>query len=197
MLLQCQLVDSTYNVAFEYVNGNQTVAIKVPRTMPEEPDTAISKITGPTNASCVGFSAGYLRPHGQPDNQPDWPERCDFDQGLARQLAYKSILDAFFAIISGPVGLDQSTAANVLSTTLLRTRELNFLTNYARAMDPYSGAKGFEYNNALSGLSTAGRADLAGLIVPEPEDQRPALADELEIMFQNLTVSLMSSTAFQ
>ena len=193
MLLQCQLVDSTYNVAFEYVNGNQTVAIKVPRTMPEEPVTAISKITGPTNASCVGFSAGYLRPHGQPDNQPDWPERCDFDQGLARQLAYKSMLDAFFNLIGGIVALDQSSAGTILATTLLRSRELHFLTNYARTMERSSP----DWQNAHSGLFKAGRTDLAGLIIPEPMEKRPALARELEVMFQNLTVSLMSSTTFQ
>jgi hypothetical protein len=82
LMLQCQLVNSTYNVAFDYVNGNQTVTIQVPQTIPEgtvaaistitgptneasQPipeDTvaAISTITGPTNKTCVGFHAGYL-----------------------------------------------------------------------------------------------------------------------------------------
>jgi len=195
MLLQCQLVNSTYNVAFDYVNGNQTVAIDVPRTTSEEPVAAISNITGPTNTSCVGFHAGYyLNSSAVATEFPDWKERCDFDPGLARKLAYKSMLDAFFNIISGPVALDQSSAGNILATTLLRTRELNFLTNYARAMDVSSG---LEWKNAHSALFRAGREDLAGLIVPEPEDQRPTLARELEAMFQNVTVSLMSSTAFQ
>jgi hypothetical protein len=216
LMLQCQLVNSTYNVAFDYVNGNQTVTIQVPQTIPEgtvaaistitgptnetsqiiPEDTvaAISTITGPTNKTCVGFHAGYLlKQPATPIENPDWPERCDFDQGLARQLAYRSILDAFFNVISGPVALDQSSAGNILATTLLRTRELNFLTNYARAMsDPLQ-----TWKNAQSGLFAAGRADLAGLIVPEPENKRPALARELEVMFQNLTVSLMSSTVFQ
>ena len=97
LMLQCQLVNSTYDVAFDYVNGNQTVTIEVPQTVPEDTVAAISTITGPTNDTCVGFHAGYLLK--QPDipiENPDWPERCDFDQGLARQLAYRSILDAFF-----------------------------------------------------------------------------------------------------
>jgi hypothetical protein len=46
----------------------------------------------------------------------------------------KSVFDAFFNIVSGPVALDQSMAGKILATTLLRTRDLNFLTNYARAM---------------------------------------------------------------
>jgi hypothetical protein len=194
LMLQCQLVNTTYNVAFDYVNGNQTVAIKVPRTTPEESVTAISTITGPTNETCVGFHAGYLLNQTSPPTEfPDWPERCNFDPNLARQLAYKSTFDAFFDTISGPVALDQRSAGSILATTLLRTRELNFLTNYARAV---SGSSPM-WNNAHSGLFAAGRADLAGLITPEPEDKRPALAGELEVMFQNLTVSLMSSTAFQ
>jgi hypothetical protein len=194
LMLQCQLVNSTYDVAFDYVNGNQTVTIEVPQTVPEDTVAAISTITGPTNDTCVGFHAGYLLK--QPDipiENPDWPERCDFDQGLARQLAYRSILDAFFNVISGPVALDQSSAGNILATTLLRTRELNFLTNYARAMsDPLQ-----KWKNAQAGLFAAGRADIAGLVIPEAKEERPALARELEVMFQNLTVSLMSSTIFQ
>jgi hypothetical protein len=194
LMLQCQLVNSTYSVAFEYVNGNQTVAIEVPRATREEPVTAISTITGPTNETCVGFRAGYLLdPTATLVGFPDWPERCEFDPYLARQLAYKSIFDAFFNTISGPVALDQSSAGNILGTTLLRTKELNFLTNYARAMSGSSP----KWNNAHSGLFEAGRVELAGLITPEPEDKRPALARELEVMFQNLNVSLMSSTAFQ
>jgi hypothetical protein len=194
LMLQCQLVNSTYNVAFDYMNGNQTVTIEEPQSIPEDTVAAISTITGPTNETCVGFHAGYLLNQTSPPTEsPDWPERCDFDPGLARQLAYRSMLDAFFNVISGPVALDQSSAGNILATTLLRTRELNFLTNYARAMsDPLQ-----KWKNAQAGLFAAGRADIAGLIIPETKEERPALARELEVMFQNLTVSLMSSTIFQ
>jgi hypothetical protein len=151
--------------------------------------------TGPTNETCVGFYAGSpLLEWKINDTNPDWPERCDFDPLLARQLAYKSILDAFFNIVSGPVSLDKSSAGNILATTLLRTRKLNLLSNHARAIDVGPGP---EWNNALSGFAMAGRADLAGPILPESEDKRSALARELEVKFQNLTVSLMSSAALQ
>jgi hypothetical protein len=194
LMLQCRLVEATYHVSFEYVNGNQTVAIEVPRTTQDEPVTAINTITGPTNETCVGFHAGYLlKQTNPPTPDPDWPERCDFDPGLARQLAYKSMLDAFFNLIGGIVALDQSSAGTILATTLVRSRELHFLTNYARTMEnPWPDGQ-----NAQSGLFKAGRTDVAGLTIPEPMETRPALATELEVMFQNLTVSLMSSTTFQ
>jgi hypothetical protein len=56
------------------------------------------------------------------------------------------------------------------------------------------------WNSGLANLfdpPRTGRADVTVLIVPEPEDERPALARELEVMFQNITMSLMSSTTFQ
>jgi hypothetical protein len=197
LLLQCQLVNSTYSVAFEYVNGNQIVAaIEVPRTDLDEPVAAINTITGPTNETCVGFHAGYLLNQTYPPTEfPDWPERCDFYSGLARKLAYNSILDAFFDLISGSFTSDQSSTGNILATTLLLTRESSFLSNSARAMNSSLG-----WNSGLANLFEAGRtgrADVTGLIVPEPEDERPALARELEVMFQNITMSLMSSTTFQ
>lgn len=57
---QRRLVKSTYNIAFEYVIGNQIVAVKGPRHTPGDPIMAISMITGPTNGTCVNFRAGYL-----------------------------------------------------------------------------------------------------------------------------------------
>jgi hypothetical protein len=196
-MLRCQLVNSTYETAFRYPNGNQAVTTNNPPTSVEEPVPVVSLITGPTNTSCVGLSAGYLSNFspggGLTESDIDWPERCDFDPYLPRRLAYRSILDAFFNIISGPVALDQTNGGNVLSTTLLETRELHFLSNYARAVDTISTNT---WNNAQVALIDSGRGDIAGLTIPKPENERPLLASELERMFKNLTVSLMSSQTF-
>lgn len=187
-MLECQLVNTTYTTAFDYVSGNQTVRIDKPRNDDEKKIAAVDSITGPTNSTCVGLHGGYLLDTtAQTDTRPemyDWPERCDFDPYLARQLAYQSIMDAFYTAIAG----------NVDATTLLGSRELHFLTNYTRIVETNASVM---WNNAQVALFDLGLADLAGLTVPGLVDQLPPLAQEMEHMFRNLTVSLMSSPAFQ
>lgn len=197
-MLECQLVNTTYKTTFDYVNGNQTVRIDNIRTPDEQKVEAVDSIIGPTNSTCVGLHGGYLlNATAQTDTRPemfDWTERCDFDPYLARRLAYQSIMDAFYTAISGPVALDQSTAGNVIATTLLGTQEPSFLTNYARVVETNASVA---WNNAQVALLDLDLGDFAGLTVPGPVEKLPSLAQEMERMFQNLTVSLMSSPEFQ
>lgn len=195
-MLQCELIRSSYHTSFRYINGNQAVETDVLRTPLEESYEVISAITGPTNASCVGFSAGYLANnsfHGRAADI-DWPERCDFDPTLSRNLAYQSMVDAFFGVISGPVALDQENAGNVIKTSLLETEELDFLTDYSRATN-YD--RSLVQDNVQVSLVEMDRADIAGLTASDVGKARLTLAQALEDMFQNFAVSLMSSQPFR
>jgi len=55
--LQCTLVNSTYNVAFEYVNGSQAVQVEVPPTSRDAVIAAMPYVwsTAPPFLNCSGF----------------------------------------------------------------------------------------------------------------------------------------------
>lgn len=190
-MLQCQLVNSTYHVSFDYVNGNQTVRIDVPLTPEEKFMTTIDRVAGPVNESCVFLHTGhYHEPGGYAV-----PNDCIIEKSLPQQqLAYQSILDAFFSIVSGPIDQYPTIVGNVISTTLLETEELSFATDFSRALQRSDGT----WWNLQASLVASNQTDIAGIIItPDPAETRLPLARGLEEMFQNFTVSLLSSSAFR
>jgi hypothetical protein len=193
-LLQCRLVNATYHAEFDYTNGNQTVSVDAPRTPLDTVTGRVIDIYGPsTNEnSCAELHGSTMDAKLSPENY----EPCRIQSQVLQRVAYQSIMEAFLNVISGPVSRgDFGFKGNILSTTLLETSELAHLTDYARAHEP--PLYGVHPNLHIAIGVDAGRADIAGLSEPDPTAKRLSLADGLEQMFQNLTVSLMSSPVFQ
>jgi hypothetical protein len=192
-LLQCRLVNTTYHAEFNYTNGNQTVSVDAPRA---HLDTAAERLVdayGPSTDenSCAELHGSTIDAILSPKNY----EPCRIQSQVLQRVAYQSIMEAFFNVVSGPVSRgDFGFKGNILSTTILETSELAHLTDYARAHEPQ--VYGVQQNLQIA-LGDAGRADIAGLSEPVTTAKRLSLADGLEQMFQNLTVSLMSSPVFQ
>lgn len=187
-VLQCELYNSTYSVEFTYVNGNQTVNVNAPSSADVQPfGPAISYIFGPVNATCAGLRPVY------PDNttpEDELRKLCDFDPETPRRFAYQAMLDAFFGAVSGPIASNQFTVGNVANTVLLDSDELCLLSDYTLATEPDSQ---FLQNSMLQ----LGFSEIVGLATPGPNQDRLPLDRILEQLFQNFTVSLMSSPYFQ
>jgi hypothetical protein len=191
-LLECRMVNTTYHVDFEYTDGNQTVIVDAPRAPSDTVVETLVHMYGPreTNDSCAELQA--FRTRGQSSTKDFEP--CVIESESLKRVAYQSILDAFFGVIGGPVSrLEFGYRGNILSTALLDTLELGFLTDYARA---HFRGDGTEPNLHVA-MGETGRPDLAGLGEPDASTRKLSLAEGLEQVFLNLTVSLMSSPLFQ
>ena len=192
-LLECRMVNTTYHVDFEYTDGNQTVTVDAPRAASDTAVETLVHMYGPreTNDSCAELQVFKAR--GLSVIQGFEP--CVIEPESLKRVAYNSILDAFFGVIGGPVSrLEFGFRGDILSTALLDTLELGFLTDYARAHK--SRGDGAEPNLHVA-MGETGRPDLAGLIEPDASTRKLSLAEGLEQVFLNLTVSLMSSPLFQ
>lgn len=191
-LLQCQLVNTTYQADFKYTDGNQTVVVNAPPTSVDTRVERLVDVHGPSeNENSCAELHGYSR---RTNFSTQVFEPCRIEPEVLQRIAYQSMLEAFFGVISGPVNrLENDYKGNILSTTLLETLELDYLTDYAHV----HALRASYDTNLHKVISDSGRADIAGLSKPDPTAERLSLADGLEQMFQNLTLSLMSSTVFQ
>ncbi|KAK4494842.1 hypothetical protein PRZ48_014198 [Zasmidium cellare] len=178
-LLQCQLYNASYTTNFTYTNGAQDVRIS--RQTLNSVDTLAGFYMPLRNASpsCSAFNANY--------------QNCTIDPVTLQRLSYQSIMDAFGRIFVGTVldgqqskyGGSYVTKTNVLSTTLLNTKELSFL----RAPSNWANADVGVFSNLSK--------DLQSLYDWTPDSPTASLKDTLEDLFQNITLSLFSSPHLQ
>ena len=177
VILNCKLYNASYEANFTYVNGQQ--------------DVRIPHIQFSNEAIPVGMS--QTMNIGNPSTK-------DLDQ--MERYSYVSIIDELGDFLSGEIHqkttrqLDSFKAngneinwganetvieldnTNAMLTPLARTKELNFL--YA-AMSSNN-----QWNNSKNGMPAS-----------QPASTALSLSDALEKMFQNITVSMMSSNRFQ
>jgi hypothetical protein len=174
--LQCDIFNSSYEVEFQHVNGEQQVGRRIIQH---------EKVQEPYGAD--GWSLDLSVPSCPID--PPRDADCVFDTFIQRMLplsAYRSVYDAFRLQIVGMVYSEfrakfRFVQSNVLSTVLSRSPELGFLKNTTFAT---------ELNAWL--------AKQGGVLVPPPGNnqglvQAPPLAHDIEELFQNVTISMMSS----
>ncbi|KAF2162721.1 hypothetical protein M409DRAFT_26958 [Zasmidium cellare ATCC 36951] len=178
-LLQCQLYNASYTATFTYTNGAQDIRIS------QEPLNPVDTLAGfymplrNASESCSAFNANY--------------QSCTIDPVTLQRLSYQSIMDAFGRIFVGTVldgqqskyGGSYVTKTNVLSTTLLSTKELAFL----RAPSNWANADVGVFSNVSK--------DLQSLYDWTPDQANASLKDTLEEMFQNITLSMFSSAHLQ
>ena len=122
---------------------------------------------------------------------------CEFDGSLLSQLSYQSVLQAFATLITGNITLNPQTyglldSSSIRSTSLLNAEELSYLTDYALHINTSDYNPDFQkalWNSSMRGVS--------GLSRLQPAMSNQSLQETIEAMFQNLTVSLMSTPVLQ
>ncbi|RHZ70637.1 hypothetical protein CDV55_105263 [Aspergillus turcosus] len=183
-VIQCSLQNSSYTVDFSYINGLQTVNISHTPFLNDVP--YIDTVYGT-----------HLSGWGSPETDPNV-----YNTTIIANLAYQAIMDAFAKLMVGSISsvrnnyggnagtfaapgawsfaLDVS-GTSILSTPLSETAELGFLTQYVH--DVPSDQQPSSYWNGLS--------------VVEPSNSTLPLLDAIQQLFQNITISLMSSALLQ
>jgi hypothetical protein len=185
--LQCKLFDSTYRTLFEYTNGNQTVTVDASRTEDDEEfGSPLNGFIGNFSASCFGFHARddvSVARMGQAG-------ACYFDPKLTKRIAYQAMFEAFSQAISGPISPSQWKSGNVIKTKLMEAAEIH-------GMSDDEPTNQYEYESLQNSLLDSGHANIAGFSMHATDRNRMPLSLALEQMFQNFTISPMSSVAFQ
>ncbi|KAI9694792.1 MAG: hypothetical protein M1822_000408 [Bathelium mastoideum] len=191
-MLQCQLYNSTYLTEFNYTNGIQSVSVNVTA---QDKDTAVRLL--PSVDATLPDDLGPDNCTALVSEETQNPSQCEFNISLLSQLSYQAVLQAFASIITGNITLAGFTlglmdATSIRSTSLMATKELYYLTDSALNMDTQQNQLNLQniiMNSNSSEVSGAKRLQQA------PSSQ--SLSDVIEIMFQNFTVSLMSSPQLQ
>ncbi|KAL2671298.1 hypothetical protein Neosp_013878 [[Neocosmospora] mangrovei] len=185
-VLHCDLRNSTYEAHFNVTNGNQQVKLKV-KDIEEKP---LNVITG-----VWGSNANSKNPSCTPLNMDS---ECTFDPSILRHLSYQALMDAFTDVLIGSLTLrrrqtDDSLVfhgnTSVQSTVLTATPELQILSNLtllSKDLPILQKVEPDKNNWVYKGLWNG------------PGEQRATpLKEALEELFQNITISLMSSPLLQ
>jgi hypothetical protein len=190
-MLRCDLYNSTYQADFDFVNGNQQVQVTV-SDLENTPIPTLPQVEGlhsesSTHQRCDILNINEVGPVG-----------CTFDPSLLRIFSYQAVMDAFTQLLVGKVSMTQNSNygftfdsnTSVAATILTESPELAFFGNPASLTSiswPYLQDVQTSWNNSLYlGLSNT----------PATQAKLP-LQDALEVMFQNITISLMSSPNLQ
>ncbi|KAI9699475.1 MAG: hypothetical protein M1836_003086 [Candelina mexicana] len=191
-MLQCQLHNSTDHTKFNYVNGAQTVSINLAKQETDETVPVINFVRGPGSGK---HDAGMCTTLNEVDDV--YGRTCVFDGSLLSRLSYQAILQAFAMLVTGNITLVKNTnglsdSTSIRSTSLLNTKELQYLTDYALHANTPDMQPDLQNKLRLSNMS-----EVSGMSRIQQTTSNQLLQDAIETMFQNFTVSLMSSSALQ
>jgi hypothetical protein len=194
-LLECKAFNSSFSATFTYRNGVQDIDVTRHKDVVDQPlvrQKCFYGPLGPTNGGNFQNAAYAEEGNSSCSTLNLIGKQCKFDAELLRTLAYQAVIDSFNKLVIGTVGLAQEGAApsvvqktNLFESLLLNTKELAFLkaphANYGfpSLSVLYASSLGKEY----SGLYRT----------PELSYSNP-LADALEELFQNITISLLSES---
>ena len=185
-MLQCVLLNSTYRASFKYVEGIQHIDIQANAT--SDRIQPIQQVLGPM---ALGSDDQCLNPTNITEDQE---KSCYNNADVIRRLSYQAILDAFTANILGSISVDgyqqMQRNSSILNTALVDTKELAFLKTKAAAWDIN--------NQTLQQIMAASdERDMMGLSNSDNAVAKLPLARAIEQMFQNVTISQMSSSLLQ
>lgn len=198
-LLRCDLVNTTYSVQFNYVSGAQNTTILTDMNKTSSPITTFQDFVGPQspdtyqNASSRPANCSVLYEQPRTDNYA----YCDFDASAVRLLAYQAISSAFNQIVlgligwggNGQVGKTYEPVLNlnstIMRTVLAETQELAFLQNSS-----YDSQEDPDMQTVMMNSQSAWA--YPGLVSPLASGTRGSLKSALEMLFQNITISLLS-----
>lgn len=187
-LLRCDLFNSTYQTDFKFVNGIQHVDVQV-TDVKDKPVSTLDEVRALLREGIKLEPCDVLNAAGT---------TCTFDESMLRVLSYQAVMDALTELLVGQVSAvqDPDTSAymfesntSIASTVLTETEELGFLADHVKLASvnwPTLQNLVVSWDDSLyNGLATA------------PPRMNISLKDTLENLFQNLTISLMSSPALQ
>ncbi|CAG8297363.1 unnamed protein product, partial [Penicillium nalgiovense] len=176
MILRCMLHNASYQANFTYVNGGQTIQVTDKAVL-----NGIAYLHGASNFEEPEVSTNNSIVH---------------NSQVMESLSYQSIMNAFGNLLIGSISTNMThlvypksgievnavnsinLTTNVLSTTLMETEEMSIFSSTA-ASDPNP------FMDHWKGRSVNSSKDY------------PRLSDALEVLFENITFSLMSSKMFQ
>lgn len=181
-IVQCSLMNATYLSSHNWTNGIQDLKLAV--TLSD------NNITYPRDIDCPD----YLFKNGSPPSLLTGgagfvaPPASDYDNTRIQNFAYASVMDAFVKLVKGSLynPLDNNglvTSTNVMSTTLGSTKELLAVQN--------------RMATGMESFALLGSGFYPAVSVKMPVDSTYTLRTALESIFQNVTMSLMSSPLLQ
>ncbi|RSL68340.1 hypothetical protein CEP54_002880 [Fusarium duplospermum] len=185
-VLRCHIHNSTYEARFNITNGNQHVKVKV-NHVEEKPLDAITGVWASdplsNNTECTPLNMDT---------------ECALEPSLLRHLSYQALMDAFSEILVGNLAIrrrkyDDSVVfhgnTSIRSTVLTNTPELQVLRNLTLLSKNWAMLHIVE--------PRANEWAYKGLWNGPGEQRTMPLKEALEELFQNITISLMSSPLLQ
>ena len=190
-LIKCQLVNSTYMTSFSFTNGNPNITSRVM-------DIGEAHAVQSIQSSCTNRNVSIWMQGSTVDHCPPSNRTCIFHPGFFETLSYQAIVDAFSDQISGQIAgvasgdavadVNSVVSSNILNTVLAETFDLiKLVPGEVRTL-------GSAWNESLQGLVST---KFGGLTNKAGGGTAPDLPTVVEQLFQNVTVSLMTSAALQ
>jgi hypothetical protein len=185
-ILECQLVNATYDYFSTWRNGILTPSVTTKLSNDNIP------FRGSVECDHYLFSSGVDNPGS---SQTDALPLSMYNNTIIRNFAYQAVMQAFGRVLVGSISnsnvkhLLDIAETDVMSTPLGQVHELARLRNWTN-----------EGPRSLSSLtSNNNRSYWPGVSVrPDSETVRTTdLRSTLELMFQNATLSLLSSSLLQ
>ena len=194
-LLRCDLLNTSYSIAFTYQNGAQSIRASTNTTGISPIVNASDYFMGPNpypnmanlsdSSDCSSF---------QVDPYSDilgTPPPCVFDVDAMRLVSYQGLMTAFSQLVMGDIKNhdDDEVKRNttIMKTILGETTELLFLRDWY--MDSQE-----DLQSLISHMSGEAYSGLLNLKLPHI---RGDLKSTLEQAFQNFTISLLAEPYFQ
>lgn len=211
-ILQCHLYNSTYRTAFNYTDGNQSITVEISKREDEPQSSIIWGMSTPFHYHGQPFvwcpdrdtwnessgrwtHAKHPLYTGTKFHAPDCELCGSFNRKLLQGLSYQAVFDAFSSTLKGVapnIPGDNSYPAwrsyprsKVMETQLVQNKDLNFLrtSRSTRVAD----------ENLQQYVSTLNDTNVMGVLKQKSEISDRPLGEEIERMFKDVTVSLMSS----
>ena len=196
-LLRCDLLNTSYSVAFTYQNDAQSIRASTNTTGISPVVNASDCFIGPgplTETSDVSELSNCRSLQLQPwiSDLIDYPPPCLSDVDSMHLLSYQGIMTAFNQLVMGDIKNYDSehmkTNTTILKTILAETTEFLFLRDW------YLGSDEWTLQNVISYMSGGAYSGLLNLKLPHT---RADLKSTLEQAFQNFTISLLAEPYFQ
>lgn len=189
-ILRCQLYDVTYQANFHWSDGAQTVNVTTAST--PEGVAPLQGISGAEPLAAQYPNGTYITPNAT--------DPATYNSSIIRTFAYQSVMDAFGEVLVGTISNSMASygglaVANtsIMNTIMGTSRDLAFLTEYDDQATR-SGSNSFK-NWVEEDLPTEVLWD--GITVSENTTSDLGLQSAVEQLFQNVTISLMSSALLQ
>jgi hypothetical protein len=178
-IIQCDLYNASYVTNFTFADGKQNVQISINGSYGNV--DFLDSVAGvePLGAKYANGSFIFTSDH-----------KLVYNTTLVENFAYEAIMDAFGGVLIGPiasaysgVATERTSNSSVLSTRLVNTKELAFLSQYLSS-------------SSTSSLQSA-KGVWDGFSIVLSQMLNLSMAQTIEEMFVNSTISLMSSALLQ